>query len=196
MFTMLYANEPVKINVSVLCYDSRNIFSGEFFNTNSRKEKFTISLSSKRLDQSKDAVQDNAGGYVNISEEKYAFMSDKDSYRLYGSVERSKDGNINQFISNVYNHSNKLINTKELYNLRNSKNLKLIQKINLQNRNNKTNSIDVYFDKNIFNKEYQKCEEQINKSIKEFYLQVTLLLLFLLGILYFLIRRFKSKKET
>ena len=188
---MLYANEPAKITVNAFCYDSRNVLSGEFFNTDSRKEKFTISLSSKTLNQSIDAIQDNTGGYVNIPEEKFALMSDRKTYRLNGSVEHSKNDNMNQFISHIYNNSKKLINTKELYNLKNSKNLKLIQKINLEYKNNKTNIIDVYFDENIFNIEHQKCEEQIKKSIKEFYLQSTLLIFFLLGILYLLIRKFK-----
>ena len=189
--TMLCANEPVKITVNAFCYDSRNVLSGEFFSTDSRKEKFTISLSSKTLDQSKDAIQDNTGGYVNIPEEKFALISSRDTYRLYGSVERSKNDNINQFISHVYNNSAKLLNTKELYHLKSSKNLKLIQKINLAYKSNKSNIIDVYFDEKLFYEEHQKCEEQIKESIKEFYLQATLLIFFLLGILYLLIRKFK-----
>ena len=192
VLTVLHSNEAVKITVNAFCYDSRNVLSGKFFNNDSKKEKFTITLSSNRLDQSKDALQDNTGGYVNVPEEKYAFIANRDSYRLYGSVERSKNNNINQFFSNVYSSSKKFINTKELYNLSNSKNLKLIQKINLENRNNKVNSIDVYFDKNMLDAEYQKCEEQINKSIEKFYFQLTLLILFLLGLVYFLIRKYKK----
>ena len=188
---MPYANESVKIRVNAFCYDSRNVLSGEFFNTDSKKEKFTISISSKTLDQSKDAMQDNTGGYVNIPEEKFALILNRDSYRLVGSVERSKHDNVNQFISHIYSHSKKLINTKELYTLKNSKNLKLMQKINLVYKSDKTNIVDVYFDEKLFNKEHQKCEEQIEKSVKEFYLQFAVLLFFLLGILYLLMRKFK-----
>ena len=55
-YTMLYANEPTKITVNVSCYDSRNVLRGEFFNTDSQKEKFTISFSRKKLDQFKMGV--------------------------------------------------------------------------------------------------------------------------------------------
>jgi len=189
--TILQANEAVKITVNASCYDSRNILRGEFFNTDSRKEKFTIAIRSKKLDLSKDAIHDNTGGYVNIAEEKYALISNRDSYRLYGNVERSRTDNINQFTSHIYNRSQKLITTKELYALKNRKNLKFMQKINLEYKHDKTNVTEVYFDEKVFEQEYQKCEEQIERSRNSFYLQVALLLLLLVGILYFLIRKFK-----
>ena len=94
---MSHANEPLKINVHAFCSDSRNILNGEFFSTDSRREIFTITISSKRLNLSKDAVQDNTGGYVNIPEDSYYLKSDKDVYRLKGSVERARKENINKF---------------------------------------------------------------------------------------------------
>jgi len=146
---MLYASEPAKITVNASCYDSRNVLRGKFFNTDSRKEKFTISFSSKTLDQSKDATHTNTDGYVDITEEKYAFILGRDSYRLDGSVVRSRSDNINQFVSDIYSDSENLINTKELYALKNSQNLKLMQKINLVYKSGKTNMVAVYFDKKL-----------------------------------------------
>ena len=189
---MLQANESIKINVHAICSDSRNIFNGELFSTDSRREKFSITIRSNRLNQSKDALQDNTGGYVNIPEDRYYLKSDKDVYRINGGVERSRKENINKFTSDVYNKSEKVINTKELYNLKNSKNLKFIQKINLEYKNNQTNILNVYFDENSFNKEYQKCEEQVHTSRNKFYLQSIFVLLFLFGVLYFLRRKFKN----
>ena len=188
---MLHANESVAISINALCSDSRRVSNLEFFNADSRRENFGITISSKRLNLSEDALQDNTGGYVNIPEDKYYFKTDKDVYRLSGSVEYSSKDSINQFSSKIYSKSKKIINTEDFYNLTDSKNLKFIQKINLEYRSNKTNIIDVYVDKNIFDKEHQKCEEQINKSLKAFYLQSALLILFLLGMFYLLIRKFR-----
>lgn len=188
--TMLHANESIAISIEALCSDSKSVSNLEFFNSDSRREKFSITINSNRLNLSTDAIQDNTGGYVNIPEDKYYFKTDKDVYRLSGGVEYSSKDTINQFTSKIHSKSKKMINIKDFYNLTNSKNLKFIQKINLEYRGKKTNIIDVYVDKNIFDKEYQKCEEQINKSTKEFYLQSGLLILFLLGIFYLLIRRF------
>ena len=190
--TMLHANESLKINVHAICSDSSSILNGEFFSTASRKEKFTITISSNRLNLSKDAIQDNTGGYVNIPEDSYYLKSDNDVYRIKGAVERSRKENINKFTSDIYNKSRNGINTKELYNLKNSKNLKFIQKINLEYKNNKTNILSVHFDEDSFNTEYQKCEEQVHKSRNEFYLQSTFILLFIFAILYLLRRKFKS----
>jgi|GEM_PF-569234 len=189
---ILQANESIKINVHASCSDSRNILNGEFFSTDSRREIFTITLSSNRLNLSKDALQDNTGGYVNIAEDKYFIKSDNEVYRLNGAVERFKEENTNKFISHIYDNSKKVISTKELYNLINSKNLNFIQKINLEYKNNMTNTLNVYFDENSFDKEYQKCEKQVQKSKNKFYLQSTATLLFFLGILYFLRRKFIS----
>jgi len=190
-FILLGASEPVKVTVTAFCYDSRNVLSGNFFNSDSRKEEFMMTLNSNKLDESKEAIQDNTGGYVDIPEEKFAFISEKDTYRIHGNVERSRGNNTNQFTSTVYNNSENIINTKELYALKESKNLKLIQKINLQYKNNKTNIINIYFDKHNFDQEHQKCEEQTSQSVKEFYLQFTLLICLLIGILYFFIKKFK-----
>ena len=191
--TMLQANESLKINVHATCSDSSSILNGEFFSTASRKEQFSITVSSTSLNLSKDAVQDNTGGYVDIPEDKYFLKSDKDVYRLSGSVERSKKNNINEFTSDIYNESTKVINTEELYNLKNSKNLQFIQKINLPYKNNITNTFNVYFDENSFEKEYQKCEAQVHKSRNEFYLQSGFIILFIFVILSLIGRRFIKK---
>lgn len=189
---ILHANESLKINVHASCSDSRNILNGEFSSTDSRREEYSITISSKTLNLSKDAVQDNTGGYVNIPEDRYYLKSDKDVYRIYGGVERSRKENTNKFTSTIYSKSTKTINTKELYNLKNSENLKFIQKINLEYKNNKTNILNVYFDESSFNEEYQKCEEQVHKSRNKFYLQSIFILLFVFGILYLLRRKFKD----
>jgi len=190
-YTMLCADEPVKITVDAICYDARNVSSGVFFPADSRKEKFTISLSSKKLDQSKDAIHSNTDGYVDTTEEKFALLAGRESYRLDGSVIRDRSDNINRFVSDIYSDAENTIDTKTLYRLKESKNLKLIQQINLTYKSDKTNSIDVYFDAESFNEAYQKCEEQVHESVHRFYLQSALLILFLSGVFYFMIRRFK-----
>ena len=189
--TLLSASEAIKATISAMCYDTRTVLGGLYFDTNSRKEIFTLSLSSKNLNQSKDALSDNTGGYVDIPEEKFALISDKDTYRLGGSVELSEDASTYEFVCKVYNHSKTMINTKELYSLKNSKNLKLIQKINLKQKSNKINSVDIYFDESIFNQERKSCEEQIDRSRQKFYLQLALSVLVIFGLLYFILRRFK-----
>ena len=192
--SLLHAEEPLKINVEALCWDSRDIFNGKFSSTHARRERFTITISSNALYQSKDAVQDNTGGYVNIPEDKYYLKIDKDIYRLKGGVERSKKANINQFISHIYNGSQKVINTEELYTLKKSKNLQFIQKINLEYKsNNTTNILDVYFDEISFTKEYQKCEDQVQQSKEKFYRESLYLLLFVFGILYLLRRKLTKR---
>ena len=192
--SLLYAKEPLKINVEALCSDDRDIFNGKFSSTNSRRERFTITISSNALYQSKHAVQDNTGGYVNIPEDKYYLKIDKDIYRLKGGVKRSKKANINQFISHIYNGSQKVINTEELYTLKKSKNLQFIQKINLEYKsNNTTNILDVYFDEISFTKEYQKCEDQVQQSKEKFYRESLYLLLFVFGILYLLRRKLTKR---
>ncbi|RLA69896.1 MAG: hypothetical protein DRG24_07755 [Epsilonproteobacteria bacterium] len=91
---MLHANESVAISINALCSDSRSVSNLEFFNADSRRENFDITISSKRLNLSEDALQDNTGGYVNIPEDKYYFKNDKNGNRLSGSVENSsKDSN-------------------------------------------------------------------------------------------------------
>ena len=176
MLGILDANEPIKINIHASCSDA--------------KETFTLTLHSNKLNLSKEALQDNTGGYVNIAEEKYAFVTDKESYRLNASVERSNQGNSNQFVSHIYNHSQKFINTKDLQSLVKNKNLTLIQKINLEQKSNKINRLAIYFDEHEFAQEYQKCEAQIHSSIKVFYIELSLLIVFVLVLLYFVIRKF------
>jgi len=188
---MLFANEPVKITVNASCYDIRNLLNGVLFSADPRKEKFTISLSSKKLDQSKDAIHSNTDGYVDTTEEKYALISGRESYRLDGSVVRDRSDNINRFVSDVYSDAENMLDTKTLYRLKERKNLKLIQQINLTYKSDKTNSIDVYFDAESFNAAYHKCEDEVQASVEKFYFQMVLLILFLLAIVYFLARRFK-----
>ena len=180
---MLYANKSIKIDVKAMCSDSKI-------------EEFMIKISSDKLALSKDAVQDNIDGYVDISEDSYYLKNNDDIYNLDGIVENLNRNNINQFSSYIDNASETFINIKELDTLKNTKDLKFIQKINLA-KNNKTNSIttntlDVYFDTNTLNKEYQRCEEQINKSKQNLYFQYALLIFSILLILYLLKRNFKK----
>ena len=181
--TMLYANKSIKIDVKAMCSDSKI-------------EEFMIKISSDKLALSKDAVQDNIDGYVDISEDSYYLKNNDDIYNLDGIVENLNRNNINQFSSYIDNASETFINIKELDTLKNTKDLKFVQKINLA-KNNKTksittNTLDVYFDTNALNKEYQRCEEQINKSKQNLYFQYTLLIFFILLTLYLLKRNFKK----
>ena len=175
--TMLNAKESIKIDVHAFCSDSK-------------KEEFRIKISSNKLNLSEDAVQDNTGGYVDIPEDSYYLKTNSDVYYLDGVVENSSSEKISQFISTIYKDSKKIISTKELYSLKSSKDLKFIQKINLENNNKTTNTttniLNVYFDETQFNKEYQKCKEQINQSKENPYTQVILLVFLILGLIYLL----------
>ncbi|WP_455756824.1 hypothetical protein [Sulfurimonas sp.] len=181
---MLNAKETTIINVEAFCSDTSNLFTNILYTDDAQREMFTIKINSKQLNLSEDAVQENPSGYVSIAEDRHFFKLNDDIYNLKGAVEHSKKDRINQFTSHIYNKPNSLINTKELYSLRNNKNLKYIQKITLKYGSIKTNLIDVTFDENLVNREYQRCKEQINKSKNTMYLQSSLLILFIFGILY------------
>lgn len=188
---ILNAQESTIIEVNASCSDSLNLFSREFYSADSKIEKFTIKINSKKLNLSEDAIEDIPDGYVSIREDRHYLKMRDDIYNLRGAVEHSRKDKINQFTSHIYNKSNGLIKTEELYSLKNTKDLKYIQKITLKYGSNKTNIIDVHFDENLFNKEHQKCKEQIYESRKEIYLQSSILILFILGILYIFKRKSK-----
>lgn len=188
---ILNAQESTIIQVNASCSDSLNLFSREFYSGDSKIEKFTIKINSKKLNLSEDAIEDIPDGYISIPEDRHYLKMNDDLYNLRGAVERSRKDKINQFTSHIYNESNGLIKIEELYSLKNSKDLKYIQKITLKYGSNKTNTIDVHFDENLFNKEHKKCKEQIDESRKEIYLQSSILILFILGILYTLKRKSK-----
>ncbi len=146
---ILNANEYIQINIQVSC-------------SNSLEKIFTIKLKNSELKLTEDAVQDNLGGYVDIPEDRYYLKTTDKLYYLDGVTELNHDNNTNQFISNIYHNSGKFINIEELYNLKNNKDLKFFQKIILQKNNYKnqttTNIFKVYFDENLFNKEYERCK--------------------------------------
>lgn len=182
--TLLNANESIKIDLKASCSNSKSLLDREF----------SITMSSNKLHLTKDAIQYNIDGYVDIPEDSYHIKSGSDLYRLDGVVENLNKDNINRFTSYIYNDSEKFITVKEFQSLKSRKDLKLIQKINLQKSNKtKINSLDVYFDENSFNKEYKKCEEQINKSTNNLYIQAILLIFFIFTILFLLKRNFKKK---
>ena len=189
---MLNAKETAMINVEAFCSDSSNLFTNILYTSDEQREMFTIKINSKQLNLSQDAIQENPSGYVSIAEDRHYLKLNDDVYNLKGTVERSKKDRINQFTSHIYNKPNKLINTKELYNLSNSENLKYIQKITLKYRSIKTNIIDVTFDENLFHREYQKCKEQINQSKSTMYVQSSLIILFIFGLLYIFRKKFIS----
>ena len=149
--SILNANEH--INIKVICSDSI-------------KKELTIKINSNKLNLTEDAVQDNVGGYVDIPEDRYYLKTNDKLYYLDGLVETNYENSTNQFVSNVTKNSNKFINIQELYDLKNRKDLKLIQKIILENNskiNNlehktTTNILKVYFDEKLFNKEYKRCD--------------------------------------
>ena len=181
--SLLDANNSFEIKTLATCSDSKNLSDGSF----------SITIYSNILNLSKDAVQDNTGGYVNIPEEKYYLKSGNQIYRIRGGVERSREKGLNQFSSIVSNNSKRLINIQELYHLKNSKDLQLIQKINLEYKSNNTSNIlNVHFDEESFNKEYQRCKEQIHTSNNTFYLQSLFILLLISVLLYFLRKYFRQ----
>ncbi len=178
---VLNAQESVKITAQTFCCDSKNSPS-----------KLTIIISSNKLNLTENAVQDNLGGYVDIPEDRYYLKTDTAVYHLNGVVENDYKNSIKKFTSYIDNNSRQFITIKEFRSLKNSKNLKFIQKINLEkdsktdNSKNRTttNTLNVYFDYSLFDKECQKCEEQIIKPEKNLSL-VIFLLFFILVILYF-----------
>ena len=190
---MLNAKETTIINVEAFCSDSSNLFTNIFYTTDAQREMFRIKINSKQLNLSQDAIEENPSGYVSIAEDRHYLKINDDIYNLKGAVERSKKDKINQFTSHIYNKPNRLINTKELYSLNNRENLKYIQKITLKYGSKKTNIIDVSFDENLFNQEYQRCKEQINQSKNTMYLQSSLVILFIFGILYIFRKKFISR---
>ena len=153
--TILNAKESIKIKV--FCSDSKNSVS-----------KFSIQISSNKLNLTEDAIQDNLGGYVDIPEDRYYLKTDNGVYRLNGVVENDYKNNIKKFTSYIGNNSKEFINIEELYHLKNTQNLKFIQKINLQKHkqinsstnNTTTNTLNIYFNKILFDREYQKCKNR------------------------------------
>jgi len=198
--TVLNANKSVQVDIKASCSDPRSLFNGDLFKTSPKKEEFSIRLSSNKLDLSKEAVQENIDGYVDIPEDSYYLKSNNNIYKLDGVVENLNEDKINQFISYIDNSSKIYIDTKELYSLKNSNNLKFIQKINLEKNKIKntttTNALDVYFDKNLLEKEYTTCEEQINASRQKLYFQATVVIFFILFALYLFKRNFQKRKFT
>jgi len=182
IITVLNANEPVKIEIDKFCSNSKN-----------ELKQFKIKISSDILNLTGDAVQDNLGGYVDIPEDSYYIKTKNNLYYLKGVVENNK------FTSYIYNNSKKSITTKEFYNLKNSKDLKFIQKINLEKNNQiidsssvtTTNTLDIYFDEKVFDKKYPQCEKEIEKSKINTYFQYLFLIVFIFIILYLLKKNFK-----
>jgi lipopolysaccharide export LptBFGC system permease protein LptF len=133
------------------------------------KQKLILKIDSDRLNLTEDAIQDNSGGYVDIPEDYYYLKTDDKVYYLAGTTQIDYKNNINRFVAYINNDSDKYIDIKEFYSLKNRKDLKLIQKIVLQNssaenssitlQSNKpvTNILDIYFDQELFAKEYEKC---------------------------------------
>ena len=145
----LNAKESPKIGVKVFC-------------SNSKVQKLSIKIDSNRLNLTQDAVQDNLGGYVDIPEDSYYLKTSDKLYRLKGIVEKNHIEDINQFIAYIDNYSKEFITINELNALKNSKDLKIIQKINLENdkqNNTATNILYIYFDESLFNREYSKCKK-------------------------------------
>ncbi len=133
--------------------------------SNSIEKTISIKINSKNLNLTQDAVQDNLGGYVDIPEDKYYFKTTDNLYHVNGRVESNYDNNTNQFIATVETNSNKYLNIKKLYSLRDVKNLKLIQKIILDNQTNNlqykttTNILNISFNKTRFDKELKRCSK-------------------------------------
>ncbi len=118
-----------------------------------------IIIASEKLNLTINAVQDNLGGYVDIPEEKFYLKTPTKVYYLQGIVENENPKAIATFASTFSNKTNNFITPQELYNLKSSKKLKFIQKINLETTQKlTTNTIYVEFEEKAFEREYNKCE--------------------------------------
>ncbi len=157
IFNLTILNAKESIEIKAFCSDSNNAVS-----------KFSIQISSNKLNLTEDAIQDNLGGYVDIPEDRYYLKTDNGVYRLNGVVENDYKNNIKKFTSYIGNNSKEFINIEELYHLKNTQNLKFIQKINLQmhkqinssTNSTTTNTLNIYFNKILFDREYQKCKNR------------------------------------
>lgn len=175
--TILEADEPIKLNIDTFCTDS-NI------------KEFTIEISSNQLYLTKDAIQDNLGGYVDIPENRYYLKTTAHVYSINGIVKNDYKNNVNKFYAYINDTSEKYIKIEELYGLKNSKDLQFIQKINLEENSFKntttTTILDVYFDENLLNNAYEKCNNVIHKQKDTSYLYPILFIFFILIIYYVL----------
>lgn len=143
IITSLHAQEYVNLSVNAICSDYKNEVS-----------KFSITINSNELNLTEDAIQDNLGGYVDIPEDRYYLKTESKVYRLKGVVEHDYETKINQFTAYI---------TIEVFKaLKDSKNLKFIQKINLELEKDKkttTNTLNLSFDKGLLSNEHQKCKK-------------------------------------
>ena len=180
--TLLNAQESIKVHVNALCCESQNIVSS-----------LNIRIDSNKLDLSEDAVQDNLGGYVDIPEDKYYLKTQTDVYYIDGVVQADYENSVNQFTSSINNKSGKLITIEELYNLKDRNDLRLIQKINLEQNHSRdkttTNILNISFDSTLFTTEYEKCEKQVIQPQKSNYLLIFFAVFFILLLLYLLKKR-------
>ncbi len=140
--SQLLANDSILIKV--ICSD--------------KQKALYITIRSDKLNLTSDAVQDNLGGYVDIPEEKFYLKTKTKVYYLQGIVENENKDAVAQFASTINNHPSNFITLKELSGLKSNKDLKFIQKINLETTNQVArNFLHVHFDENIFDREFKKC---------------------------------------
>ena len=117
-----------------------------------------------KLNLSEDAVIDNLGGYVDVFENSFYIKTAHKVYYIHGHVKNL--GDTYQFISEDKGDP-KFLTVKELYSLKDKKNLKFIQKIRLEKDNKVVkNIIDIYFDTKNFEIEYQRCHKSLNNTTK------------------------------
>ena len=144
LFTLtILAKEPIQIDLEC-----------------SKQKSLSIIIHNKKLNLSEDAVIDNLGGYVDIPENSFYLKTSDKVYHIHGQVINL--GYTHQFISE-YKSDARFITLKELYSLKEKKNLKFIQKIHLEKDNRVVkNILDVYFDAKSFEREYQQCQEYLS----------------------------------
>jgi len=140
--SQLLSNDSIPIKV--LCSD--------------KQKALHITIRSDKLNLTSDAIQDNLGGYVDIPEEKFYLKTKTKVYYLQGIVENENKDAIAQFASTLNNHPSNFITLKEFSKLQSNKDLKFIQKINLETTHQiAKNILHVHFDENIFDRELKKC---------------------------------------
>jgi hypothetical protein len=121
----------------------------------SKEHGFVVFIDSLQLYLSEDAVIDNLGGYVDIFDAKYYIKTPKKVYTLEGEV--INIGTTHRFTSTPSMHS-KAIDAKELYSLKDTQQLRFIQKIRLE-KTDKVVRVDMGVDVDIesFDILYKMC---------------------------------------
>ncbi|MDA7818157.1 hypothetical protein N9A28_08195 [Sulfurimonas sp.] len=171
---ILNADETIKIDIKANCTDT---------------QEYLLNINSPKLHLTKNAVQENIDGYVDIADNKYYFgyKDQNTEYVIDGTVENLNKEKVNQFSG--------YITLNELNTLRASNQITFTQDINLVSRiKNVKTTLDVYFDKTSFDREHVVCMEQMYKQEQNKYLKTLFFIPFIL-IVFYLVKRGRRAKS-